>query len=177
MAPARRMPLYWFEAAHAPALHTLPTPRAYAYEYMPDLLRREIDQAFTGLLSTLAAPFGDRAKQARGFAPRLDLLSDATAYTVTIELPGVNPEDIAIELKENRLTIQGEKKSGRDEAQPQSGCYRVERTYGTFRRVIDLPADAARDGITATNKDGVLSISIPRQEHREPETRTIAINA
>jgi HSP20 family protein len=92
-----------------------------------------------------------------------------------VELPGVNPGDISIEVRDNTLIIQGEKKSEHTEENKKNGYYQTERTYGSFRRVIELPDDAAEEAISASNKDGVLKIAIPRKEKSAAESRKIEI--
>ena len=70
-------------------------------------------------------------------------------------------DQVNIEVRDNMLIVEGEKK----------GYYRMERSYGSFRRVLSLPEDVETDKITATHKDGVLSIEIPRKEPEKPAAR------
>ena len=105
--------------------------------------------------------------------PRLDVSSDEKAYSVTAELPGVRPDDVKIEVRDNALIIHGEKKN--EHTEEKKDYYLSERSYGSFERVLTLPEDAVVDEIKATHKDGVLSIAIPRKEPDKPHSKTIEI--
>ncbi len=164
MANIRRNPWYWFETSYVPAVPE--TPQAVGN------LHEAFDRAFSGLFPSLSAPV---TAPRSGFMPRLDLTGDENAYTAAVELPGVKPEDISLEVKDGNLIIQGEKKSEHKEEDKDTGYYRMERSYGSFRRVIALPEDACEETISASNKDGVLNIVIPRREKTAPESRKIEI--
>lgn len=162
MAHIRRTPWYWFETASAPVLSV-----SAATPGLHDVFER----ALTGLVSRTEGG----AAAPGSFVPCLDITSDANAYTVSIELPGVSPQAMNLEVKDGTLIIEGEKKSERSEDVAEADSYRVERSYGAFRRTITLPDDACAEQIHANCKDGVLSIQIPRKAHTEPESRKIEI--
>ncbi|MBW1945913.1 MAG: Hsp20/alpha crystallin family protein, partial [Deltaproteobacteria bacterium] len=80
--------------------------------------------------------------------------------TVKVELPGMQKEDVSIEIKENTLTLSGERKH---EAEAKEGRYhRIERFYGEFSRSFTLPDVVEVENIRATYKDGVLEIVLPK---------------
>ena len=164
MAYIRRKPWYWFETATVPAV----SDSADTAQGVHDAFDRAIAGLFPGLS-------GGAAELKGGFQPRLDVTCDADAYTATVELPGVSPDAINLEVKDGNLIIQGEKKSEYTEEDAGKGYYRMERSYGSFRRVIALPDDACAERISAASKDGVLSIVIPRREKSEPASRKIEI--
>lgn len=101
-------------------------------------------------------------------APALDIHETETEYVVTVELPGVQKEDVSVEVTEGVLTVRGEKTSGKDEKKAQSRW--VERVYGSFHRAFTLPANAASDRIDASFKDGLLTVRIPKLEQSKPKT-------
>ncbi|MCH5276966.1 MAG: Hsp20/alpha crystallin family protein [Desulfovibrionaceae bacterium] len=150
--------------------------------YAPVLqLHDDIDRLFDSVFGMMSPwDFGflprlgsSHAGGAASVMPRLDVRSNEKAYTVSVELPGVQPDDVKIEVRDHVLILQGEKKSegsGDNEA-----CYLSERSYGSFERVLTLPEDAVADEISATHKDGVLCIAIPRKEPDKPQSRTIEI--
>ncbi len=111
---------------------------------------------------------------ADGFLPRMDLSATEKAYAVTLEVPGVNEEDVKLEVRDDTLIISGEKK--RETREEDAGFYRMERSYGSFQRSLALPEDAEISGITATRKDGVLSVNIPRKAPETPTSRKIEIS-
>ena len=107
------------------------------------------------------------------FKPSLDVASDDKEYSVKIELPGIEASNISIEYTENTLKIKGEKRQEKEEKE--KNYYRVERSYGSFERILDLPEDSDADNISSAYKDGVLSITIPRKMLEKKDTKNIEI--
>ncbi|MGC9467644.1 MAG: Hsp20/alpha crystallin family protein [Anaerolineae bacterium] len=94
------------------------------------------------------------------FTPRVDVAETDKAIKVSAELPGLSEDNIEVNLSENVLTIRGEKKQEREERG--ESYYRSERTYGSFRRSIPLPADVKTEEADAVYKNGVLEITLPK---------------
>ena len=108
-----------------------------------------------------------------GFLPALDAKESDDEVRITVELPGLEEKDIEIGLRDEVLTIKGEK---RDESKhEEGGAQWVERRYGSFRRVIPLPADVDADRVKAHFKSGVLKIVVPRTGKPEESHRAIPI--
>jgi HSP20 family protein len=107
------------------------------------------------------------------WAPALDISERKDAYLVTIELPGVEADDLQVTLEDGLLTVQGERHFAHDSSEQQ--FHRIERRYGAFRRSITLPAHVMADGIEATAEDGVLQIVVPKVEEAQP--RRIQVRA
>lgn len=104
-------------------------------------------------------------------SPSVDVHEEDGSYQLSFELPGVKPEDVAVELAEGTLSIRGEK---RDEREEQRGTARYrERRYGSFQRSFRLPQDADPDGVEASFDKGVLSVSIRKAERAKPKTVAI----
>ena len=99
--------------------------------------------------------------------PNVDIEEFDTSYSLHLELPGVGKKDININIKENILTIDGKKKSGKDSKSDK--YYHSERVFGKFRRTFHLPDLVDRNKIEAVFNDGVLSISIPKLEEALPK--------
>jgi HSP20 family protein len=132
-----------------------------------DTFRREIDTLFDRYLGF----DGDRLMQM--YEPVADIAESEDAYEVTVELPGLKPENFNVEIKEGDLWITGEKK---DERQEKGRNYRsVERRYGQFRRVISLDTAVDPEKIEAHYKDGVLTVHVPKAEVAKP--RRIEVKA
>lgn len=93
--------------------------------------------------------------------PSLEISSTDKVYDIKVEVPGVEEDDIRLELIDNRLVIEGEKT--RESTSEDKNVYRSERSYGAFRRVLSLPDDAEAENIEAKFDKGLLSISIPRK--------------
>jgi HSP20 family protein len=103
---------------------------------------------------------------ATAWAPALDISERKDAYLVTVEVPGVNADDLDITLEDGLLTIQGERQLTSESSEQQ--YHRVERRYGAFRRSITLPAHVMAEGIQASFEDGVLQILVPKAEEAKP---------
>jgi HSP20 family protein len=109
----------------------------------------------------------------RTFTPRLDIKSDGKAYTVLAEIPGVSKDDVKLEVHDGKLVLSGEKK---EEVKEGATSHVVERRFGSFERTMSLPDDADVEHITASHKDGILTVTIPRTTPKE-NRKSITINA
>ena len=89
------------------------------------------------------------------------------------DIPGVDPKDIDIHMEDDMLIIKGERES--EKKTEQDGYKRVERAFGSFYRRFNLPDTSNPEKISATNKHGVLEITIPKQE--KGQSRKIEINS
>jgi len=109
----------------------------------------------------------------RAFVPRIDVTESDGAYTVTAELPGLSNGDFEVELEEGVLTLKGEKKTQFEEND--GGARRVESRSGSFERRIRFRDPIAATDVTARYRDGVLTVTVPRQEESQPEVRTVPV--
>lgn len=130
--------------------------------------RNEIDQLFERLFHD---PWGSRWSGAlapwTGWFPQLDLVESDSEVTLRAELPGVNADDLKIELSGNMLTLSGEKSEEKDE---KHGDYRhCERRFGSFRRTVQLPAEVDPEKVDATFKDGVLHLKLLKHPGVRPK--------
>lgn len=105
--------------------------------------------------------------------PLVDIFDKDDAIIIHAELPGVRKEDVSIELKENILTLKGERCETKEVKEDK--FYRKERTFGSFHRAFTLPTAINPDLIKATFKDGVLEIEIPKPEEKKPKQIQIDI--
>ena len=107
--------------------------------------------------------------------PQIDETEDEKAFHVTAELPGMDEKDVDITLSDRRLIIRGEKK--RDEKEEGKDSCRRERSYGAFRRMIELPGDVDESKIEASFKKGVLKIELPKTKEAQKKIRHIDVKA
>jgi HSP20 family protein len=112
-------------------------------------------------------PQGSGRATTTAWAPALDISERKDAYLVTVELPGVEPDDLQITLEDGLLTIQGERQFTQESSEQQ--FHRVERRYGAFRRSITLPAQVQAEQIEASFDNGVLQIMVPKMEEAKPK--------
>jgi HSP20 family protein len=124
-------------------------------------LNRILDEAFAG------AGFTEQGSVITStlFAPT-DVSEDENALQITMELPGVDPDDVRLSLENNVLTIRGEKKQQFDENNER--VHRFERVYGVFERTFVLPNTVDPDSIEARFENGVLIVRIPKAERARP---------
>ena len=106
------------------------------------------------------------------WAPAVDIKEQDTGYLLIADIPGVDPKDIEIHMENGILTIKGERES--EKKTEREGYKRIEREHGVFYRRFTMPEGVNADGIEATNKNGVLTVSIPKQEAKQ--ARRITVN-
>jgi len=94
------------------------------------------------------------------WTPALDVTEGKDALTVKAELPGVDIKDVGVSLEGDMLTIKGEKEQKKEEKDERQ--HRVERTWGAFMRSVRLPAPVDGGKVTATFKNGVITITLPK---------------
>lgn len=103
------------------------------------------------------------------FVPSVDIFEEGSELVIKAELAGIKREDIKVELAGNTLTLSGEKRG--EEKVQQKDYFRVEQSYGSFSRSLDLPEGVNLDAVNATYKDGLLEIRIQRNaESRKVHT-------
>ncbi len=119
-----------------------------------DRMDRLLDTFFEGRPVT-------RGEPVEQWAPSLDVSETRDDIVVEAEVPGIDPKDIDISLVGDTLTIRGEKKQ---EEEKEENYHLMERNYGTFTRSIRLPVEVQSDKITASYKNGILTIVLPKSE-------------
>ena len=106
--------------------------------------------------------------------PPVDIYETADGIVLKIELPGVNKEDVSVEVKDNVLTLKGERLL--DPEIKDEHYYRKERSFGKFNRSFSLQESIKPDSIKASFKDGVLTVEVPRAEEEKPKQITVNID-
>lgn len=130
-------------------------------------LRREMDGLFGALLNS------DAPSAVASWAPALNVAESEAAYEVSVELPGMNPEDVHVEFKEGVLTISGERRQ--IEETEGKKFHRIEQTYGKFERSLRLSAPVDEDKVLAEYQHGILNVTVPKAEKALP--RKIEVTA
>jgi len=128
-------------------------------------IQREINRVFDSFIR--GGVQADESLMTSYWTPAVDIAEKQDEYIVKMELPGVNKDDVKINLESNILTIKGEKKQEKEEME--KNLHRIERSYGSFQRSFTLPTTVKSDKIDAVFKDGVLSISLPKAEEAKPK--------
>ena len=187
MSIKKWIPWNWFKKEEEDDRKAVPIQRApvpekgYALNSTMEQFHREIDRMFDQAFRGFGlAPFGfDRPllpHQDGGLLkPTLDLGATDNEYTIAVEIPGVDESDVKLEIANDTMTIRGEKRQENEEKG--KNYYRMERSYGSFQRVLSLPEDVNQEGITALFKNGVLEVKMPRKALPKANVRQIEVRS
>jgi HSP20 family protein len=147
------------------------------YEYLDRLhnklvvMKRHVDRLMKDIVSTY--PSGADMLRDFGEDIKVDIAQDDKNIIVRADLPGMEKDRIDIALEKNKiLRISGRRESEKKEAAP--GIVKQERILGKFERVVELPCEGMNEGITATYKNGVLEVVIPKK--KEPKAERVKIS-
>jgi HSP20 family protein len=187
MSVKKWIPWNWFKKEEEDAATTVPVQRGSAHEpgfSLGDSLAqfhrefdRLFDQAFRG--SDRFPSSWSRSLLPRGngsvLRPTLDLGATDKEYGITLEIPGVDEKDVRLEIVDDTLTIRGEKKQQNEEKG--KDFYRMERSYGSFRRVLSLPQDADQENVKAIFNKGVLTVTVPRKALPKSDVKQIEVKS
>jgi HSP20 family protein len=181
MASTKLNPWNWFKREHE---QTLPVRRNDPGEGVPatplDQFHTEFDRMVESMFSSFGMPTsvfrpGEGAAQMRTpFRPKVDVYGTDEEYVVQADLPGVDEKDLSVEIQGDVLVLSAATHS--EEKTEDKGYYRVERSSGAFRRILDLPDDVDRDKISAKLDKGVLCITMPRTAKQQSPSRKIAVD-
>eukprot|EP01102_Stenamoeba_stenopodia_P007003 TRINITY_DN1955_c0_g1_i1.p1 TRINITY_DN1955_c0_g1~~TRINITY_DN1955_c0_g1_i1.p1 ORF type:complete len:218 (+),score=59.04 TRINITY_DN1955_c0_g1_i1:217-870(+) len=109
------------------------------------------------------------------WTPSVDISETEKEFTIHAELPGVKKEDLKLQIDDDVLTVQGERKF--EKVEEGREFRKRERSYGSFARTFQLPEGVDQESIKASFKDGVLEVSIPKAQEQKPKGRTIEVEA
>jgi HSP20 family protein len=135
-------------------------------DYVPTTFSNLIDRFFNETVSRTGG-------SAYSFVPRVDIVESDKAFEVHVAVPGMNKEDFVIDVKDNFLTISGERKFTQEKKDV--NFHSIETQYGTFSRSFGLPENVDASKISATYVNGILVITIPKDEKKTLKT-TIKVN-
>ncbi|RMG96386.1 MAG: Hsp20/alpha crystallin family protein [Candidatus Dadabacteria bacterium] len=132
-------------------------------------LRQEVDRIFDDFFRSWSRPWGAGlpALAEGGFVPSVDLKETDKEFVLTAEVPGVSKDELDVTITEDSVTIRGERKAEKEEKN-ENYHYR-ETAYGSFQRVVPLPAEVVPDKAKAKLKDGVLTLTLPKAEPAKPK--------
>lgn len=128
-----------------------------------DSLQGEVNRLFDSF-------FGSGTRNGNGalrrWIPSMDLVEADDDLVLRADLPGMNEDDVQIEIKDNVLTVSGERRSEHEDKQ--ESFYRAERSFGHFARSLTLPDGVDPDSVQATFEKGVLEVRVPKPAERKP---------
>jgi HSP20 family protein len=140
-----------------------------------DEMDRVFDDVFgrgwlTPRFGRLQSPWRSKLEE---WAPNIEVFHRNNELVVRADLPGLTKDDIKVDVTEDRITLQGERK--REHEEEKEGVYRSERSYGSFYREIPLPEGTITDQAKANFKDGVLEITMPTPPEQVRRGRRLEI--
>lgn len=130
-------------------------------------VQREMNRLFDSFLQGRE----DNEEYRGAWKPDVDIRETPEAVVIMAELPGMQKQDIKVSIRDNILQLSGEKKQVSE--QKDESYHRVERSFGAFCRTFSLPSLVEADKITATFKDGVLHVRLPKAEQAKPKEISI----
>jgi HSP20 family protein len=129
-------------------------------------LRDEINRLFDTPMGE-----GEQGSEFFGWAPVIDLYEDKDNLVVKAELPGMKKEDIEISLHQGSLIVSGERKAELEATD--SDTSRAERFFGRFQRALELPKPVDPNRVSASYKDGILTVTLPKTDESKPKQITV----
>ena len=139
----------------------------------PELCHPLAFDRFAMLRNELGRLF-DSPTPAVAWSPALDIHADKERYFVSLDVPGVKKEDIQISLHEGVLTVSGERKDERE--RKEGDTFRSERSFGKFERSVKLNTAIDQGKVTASYKDGILTIELPKAEEAKPRQIAVSVS-
>jgi len=138
-------------------------------------LQTEVERAFDNFWRAISYPFTAIDRTSHLDDVRVDVGDNGKEVKVTAELPGISEADIDVSISNGLLTIRGEKKS--EYELEENSVLVKERTYGTVERTITLPDGIIADAATATFRNGVLTLTIPKSTEPQAKARRVSVQA
>ncbi len=108
------------------------------------------------------------------WTPSVDISETDAAYLIKAEIPEVKKEDVQVSIKDGMLTIQGERKQEKEEKGKR--FHRIERSYGSFSRSFQVPADVDENTVKAEFKDGMINVTLPKSEKAKSKEINVAVS-
>jgi HSP20 family protein len=155
------------------------------HNYLPPFMSgfaREADQLQESIQRMFDNPFSLATTrfpriESLGWIPPFEIAETEKELLMSVELPGLDKNDVRIDISDDVLTVRGEKKSEHTEKDEKKEFFLEERSYGVFERSFTLPPTVNVDQVTAQFEKGVLKITLPKSEVVKPRGREIAIEA
>jgi len=133
-------------------------------------MRREMDRLWDSFFEGRPSR---KVEEVEEWSPTLDVSETKNDLVVKAEIPGIDPKDIDISLANEMLTIKGEKKQEKEEKE--ENYHLIERSYGSFARTIRLPREVQSDKISASYKNGILKVTLPKSEEAKKKEIKIKV--
>jgi HSP20 family protein len=138
-------------------------------------LNRDFDRLVNQVFGDMPRPWTAPANDQPGhFHPAADVHETEDAYQIQVELPGVKQENVNVSIEDGVLTLSAEKKV--EEEVKERNVWRTERTFGSFSRSFSFSHEIDADQVSATYRDGVLELTVPKAEQAKPRKIDVTVS-
>lgn len=111
---------------------------------------------------------------ARPWSPAVDVFETENEVILKADIPGVDPKDVDVRMENGTLALKGERKFSNEKKE--KGYHRVERGYGSFTRYFTLPDTVDGEKVSASYKDGVITVALPKKDVAKPRSIKVEVN-
>lgn len=136
-------------------------------------LQDRIDHLFEDNLRGLRGGARERGLEASAWTPAVDILEKDNEIVLRADIPGIDPKDVEIQVRDGTLTLRGERKFESDVKE--DNFRRVERVYGSFLRSFSLPETVDAEKVEAEYRNGVLEVKLPKRPEAKPKQIKVAV--
>jgi HSP20 family protein len=140
-------------------------------------IEREFNRLFNSLgdkFNIFRKPGYDQELDNTAWMPLADLSEDKDSYSIKLDIPGINKDDIRVSITDGVITIGGERKEEKEKKD--ETFHTIERSFGKFYRTFRLPVPVQENRINAVYKDGQLLLTIPKDEESKPKQIEVTVN-
>jgi HSP20 family protein len=141
--------------------------------WQPFCALSDVQAEMNRLFDSVFASPATTASGERMWVPRCDMWETRDEVVISFELPGVSEKDVALSITGDLLTVKGERRFATEQVTDEA-WHRLERAYGQFERTLELPMPVQPDRVSATYRDGVLVVTLPKAE--DVKSKEIKIN-
>jgi HSP20 family protein len=138
-------------------------------------MRKDMDNMFYDFLTSYDEFWPGSDDMGSFFTPKSDVIETKNEYRISMDMPGVEEENVDLSLDNGVLKITGKKEQEKETKDAK--VHRIERYYGNFKKVIQLPDNVLKDKVEAHFKNGVLKVIIPKTEESKQEVKKIKVIA
>lgn len=139
-----------------------------------DDFHRNVDRLFDNFFGDFKDNFLELRRES-SFSPKIDVSEDESGINIAAELPGIDEKDVKVSYQDGSLLIKGEKVH--EDKKEDKNYYHMERSYGSFQRSIRVPEEVDVDKISASFKNGLLKIKLPKLPEAKSKVKQIEVKS
>lgn len=136
-------------------------------------IQDRMNQLFRSTFPSFWSGFGDESVMTGAWAPAVDIFESPETIELTFEIPGVNKNDVRVNIENHQLTVSGERRLQHEDKR--EGYHRIERSYGSFMRSFTIPNTVDTNKINAEYENGVLRLTLPKRPESQPRAIEVKV--